>query len=121
MALCSSVIRIPMLAIDVAKGTVTVAQFVAGKSRVVLDIAKIAIDLAILGLEGAKGVLELAKLALEGVKLAVRYGLMALNFIIQYGIQSIIDVRNCGFGLTLSTHDETVFDVHCKVNALKTG
>ena len=114
-------IRIPMLAIDVAKGTVTVAQFVVDKSRVVLEIAKIAIDLAILGLEGAKGILELAKRALEGVKLVVRYGLMALNYIIMYGIQSIIDIRNCGFEITVSTHDETVFDVHCEVNALKTG
>ena len=114
-------IRIPMLALDLAKAAVTVAQFVVDRSRIVLDIAKFTIDLAILGLEGAKGVLELAKIALEGVKLAVRYGLMALNYIVQYGIQSIIDVRNCGFLITLSTHDETVFDVHCEINAFKLG
>ena len=114
-------VRAPMLALDLAKGALSAAQFVVDKARVVLEIAKAVFDLAKLGLEGAKGVLSVAKAALEAVKQVVKLGLAALNFVIQYGIQTIIDVRNCGFELTVSTHDESVFDVHCEVNAFKTG
>ncbi|WAR28394.1 FBLN5-like protein [Mya arenaria] len=114
-------VRIPMLALDAAKVAVSAAQFIVDKSRVVLDIAIAALDLAKLGLEATKGILEGAKLALEAVKQVVKLGVAALNLIIKYGLESIIDVRNCGFEVILSSHDKAVFDVHCDVNAFKTG
>ncbi|XP_052783146.1 uncharacterized protein LOC128219377 [Mya arenaria] len=114
-------VRIPMLALDAAKVIVSAAQFIVDKSRVVLDIAIAALDLAKLGLEATKGILEGAKLALEAVKQVVKLGVAALNLIIKYGLESIIDVRNCGFEVTLSSHDKAVFDVHCDVNVFKTG
>ena len=114
-------VRAPMLALDLAKGALSAAQFVVDKARVVLEIAKAAIDLANLGLKGAKGFLSIAKDTLEAVKQVVKLGLAALNFVIQYGIQSIIDVRNCGFAFTVSTHDESVFDVQCDLNGFNTG
>ncbi|WAR16423.1 EGFL7-like protein, partial [Mya arenaria] len=114
-------VRIPMLALDAAKMAVSAAQFIVDQSRVVLDIAEAALDFAKLGLEAAKGILETAKIALESVKQVVKLGVTALNFVIQYGLESIIDVRNCGFEVKLSTHDKAVFDVNCEVNAFKTG
>ena len=114
-------IRIPMLALDNAIADVSVVKFRVHKSRVFLDIANNAVDLAAFEVESAKGVLEIAKRALEDIKLVVRYGIMALNYIIMYGMQSIIHVRNCGFDVTLSTRDETVFDFHCDVNAFTLG
>ena len=46
---------------------------------------------------------------------------MALNLIIEHGLQSIIDVRNCGFKVEFTSHDKAVFDVHCEVNAFLSG
>ncbi|XP_052782319.1 uncharacterized protein LOC128218695 isoform X2 [Mya arenaria] len=114
-------VRIPMLALDAAKVVVSAAQFIVDKSRVVLDIAIAALDLAKLGLEATKGILEGAKLALEAVKQVVKLGVAALNMIIKYGLESIVDVRNCGFEVTLSSRNIAVFDVHCDVNVFKTG
>ncbi|XP_052782322.1 uncharacterized protein LOC128218696 isoform X2 [Mya arenaria] len=114
-------VRIPMLAFDAAQTIVSAAQFIVDKSRIVLDIAIAALDLAKLGLEATQEILEGAKLALEAVKQVVKLGVAALNFIIEYGLESTIDVRNCGFEVTLSSNDKAVFDVHCDVNAFKTG
>ncbi|WAR28412.1 SCUB1-like protein, partial [Mya arenaria] len=114
-------IRKPMLAFDTAKAAVSAAQFTVDKSMVVLDIAVDALDLAEQGLEATKGTLEGAKLALESVKQVVKLGVAALNFIIEYGLESIIDVQNCGFEVTLSLNDKANFDVQCEVNAFKTG
>lgn len=114
-------VKAPMVVLDAAKLAVTGAQFIVDKSRVVLDIAVAAMDLAQVGLEGSKTVLEGAKYALEGVKKVVKWGLKALDYVIQYGIQAILDVRNCGFELKLTTGDESVFDIHCEVNVLKQG
>ncbi|XP_053378542.1 uncharacterized protein LOC123527162 [Mercenaria mercenaria] len=114
-------VRIPMLALDAAKLLVSGAQFVVDKSRAVLDIATGALDLAQLGLEGVKGVLEGAKYSLEAVKKVVGWGLRALDFIIKYGIQSIIDVRNCGFEMKVSVYDSTVFHVQCEINLFRQG
>lgn len=114
-------VKAPMLALDIAKEAVSVAQVVVDKSRVVLDIAVGAMNLAKVGLEGTKMALEAAKVALEGVKQVVKWGLKAFDFIVYYGIQSILDVRNCGFEVKLSGRDETVFDVYCEVSAFEQG
>lgn len=114
-------VRAPMLAFDLAKAAVSAAQFIVDKSRVVLVLAEAALELAKIGLEVAKKALDGAKLALEAVKQVVKLGFKALNFIIEFGIQSIIDVKNCGFSLTISTTSPTVFDVSCEVNLFKTG
>lgn len=114
-------VKAPMVALDLAKAAVSAAQFVVDKARIVLDIAIAALDLAKLGLEAAKKTLDIAKAALEAVKKVVQLGFKALQFIIQFGIQSIIDVRNCGFEVQISTHDLSVFDIHCEVNAFRLG
>ena len=115
------VVRIPMIALDIAKAVVYSAQFAVDKSRVVLEIAKATLDLANLGLEVAKGIFDAANIALDGIKNVVRLGFMALNLIIEHGLQSIIDVRNCGFKVEFTSHDKAVFDVHCEVNAFLLG
>ncbi|KAH3768769.1 hypothetical protein DPMN_169986 [Dreissena polymorpha] len=114
-------LRVPMLILDAAKAAVHVAQVVVDKSRVVLDIAKVALDMANIGLEGVKLVFVAAKLALEAVKAVVKLGVMALNFVLKYGLQTLIDVRNCRFEIELSTNDFPIFDVQCEVNAFRTG
>ena len=114
-------VRAPMLALDVAKGAVSVAQVVVDKSRVVLDLAIAAIDLAKVGLEGAKVVLSGAKLVLEGVKVAVKVGLKVVDLILKYGLQSLIDAKNCNFDINISTRSLPVFAVGCELNALRLG
>lgn len=114
-------VKAPMAALDVAKAAVSAAQFVVDKSRVVLDVAVGALELAKGGLEGAKLVLEGAKFALEAVKQVVKYGVKAINLLVTYTLQSLFDVRNCGFELRLSVQDEKVFNIHCEVNAFQTG
>ncbi|KAH3844592.1 uncharacterized protein LOC127872819 [Dreissena polymorpha] len=121
LELAKLVVRLPMLVLDAAKLAVSGAQFVVDKSRVVLKIAEGALSLAQIGLEGANVVLEGAKLALEAVKQVVKLGVMVLNFVIKYAIQTLIDVRNCGFELDLSTRDLPIFDVHCEINAFRLG
>ena len=114
-------VRAPMLVLDAAKVAVSVAQVVVDKSRVVLDLALTAIDLAKIGLEGAKTVLSDAKLVLEGVKVAVKIGLKVVDLILKYGLQSLIDVKNCNFDIDISTRSLPVFVVRCDVNALRLG
>ncbi|XP_052227837.1 uncharacterized protein LOC127842392 [Dreissena polymorpha] len=46
---------------------------------------------------------------------------MALNFVLKYGLQSLIDVKNCRFEIEISTRDLPVFDVQCEINAFMTG
>ena len=114
-------VRIPMLALDVAKAVVSVAQFAVDKSRVVLTLAEGALELGKLALEASKGVLELAKLSLEAVKIAIKAAAKVLEFVIKFGLKSLIDVRNCGFKFAVSTKDLPVFDVFCDVNAFRLG
>ena len=114
-------VRAPMLVLDAAKVAVSVAQVVVDKSRVVLDLAVAAIDLAKVGLEGAKTVLSGAKLVLEGVKVVVKVGLKVVDLILKYGLQSLIDVKNCNFDIDISTRSLPVFAVGCEVNALRLG
>ncbi|KAH3795838.1 hypothetical protein DPMN_149399 [Dreissena polymorpha] len=121
LELAQFALRVPMLVLDAAKVAVSVAQVVVDRSRVVLDIAKVALDMATIALEGVKQVLEVAKLALEAVKVVVKLGIAALNFVLKYGLQSLIDIRNCRFEIELSTSDLPIFDVKCEVNAFKTG
>lgn len=114
-------VRIPMVALDIAKATVSVAQFAVDKSRVVLVVAEGFLELAKLGLEVTKGVLETAKVGLEAIKLIIGAAAKVLEMVIQYGIQSLIDVRNCGFRAELSTANLAVFDVSCDINVLRLG
>ncbi|XP_053373366.1 uncharacterized protein LOC123544865 [Mercenaria mercenaria] len=114
-------VRLPMLALDAAKVVVSVAQVIVDKSRVAVVVAEGLLELAHTGLELAKGVLEAAKLVLEGVKYALGAAVNVLTFVIEFGIQSIIDVKNCGFDVEISTKDLPVFSVFCDVNAFKLG
>ena len=114
-------VRVPMLALDAAKLAVSAAQFVVDKSRVVLKVAEGALEVAKLGLGTVKFGLELAKQALEGLKVIIGAAARVLDFVVRIGLQSIIDIRNCGFLVKLSTVDIAVFDVSCEVNAFKLG
>ncbi|CAC5403143.1 unnamed protein product [Mytilus coruscus] len=110
-------VRVPILALDAAKAAVTVAQLVVDKSRVVLVLAEGVLDVAKLGLETAKGILEVAKAGVEAVKFIVGAELHVFDLIVRYGLQSLLDVRNCKFDLELSTEDKAVFDVSCELQA----
>ncbi|XP_060574162.1 uncharacterized protein LOC132731881, partial [Ruditapes philippinarum] len=114
-------VRVPMFAFDVAKAAVSASQFVVDKSRVVLDVAVGLLDVAKLGLEFSKGVLEAAKAVLEGVKVAIGVAAKIYEFVIDFGLKILLDVRNCGFNVELSTHDLSVFDISCDVNAFRLG
>jgi hypothetical protein len=114
-------VRLPMLAFDIAKTSLSFAQIIVDKSRVVLTVAEGILELAKVGLEFAKGVLEAAKWALEGVKMAIGAAATVLEFVVEYGMKTIIDVRNCGFNVEISTKDLPVFAVFCEVNPFKLG
>lgn len=114
-------VRVPLLAFDVAKTLVSVAQLVVDKSRVVLKIAAGVLEIAKLAIETLKGGLEVAKIALKGVKFIVGAALHVFDLIIKYGIQNIIDVRNCKFQYTLTTRDLPVFGISCDIQAFRLG
>ena len=114
-------VRAPMLALDAAKLTLSAAQVVVDKSRVVLKVAEGAIELAKLGLEATKLGLELAKKALDGLKAVIGAAAKVLDSVIRFGLQNIMDVRNCGFLVKISTVDIFVFDVSCEINAFRLG
>ena len=114
-------VRIPIIALDVAKAVVSVTRFAVDKSRIVLTLAEGVLELGVLALEASKGVLELAKLAVEAVRIAIKAAAKVLEFVIQFGLKSLLDVRNCGFKIEVSTSDLPVFDVFCDVNAFRIG
>ena len=114
-------VRFPMLALDVAKGFVSAAQFAVDKSRVVLLAAKGLLELAKIGLEAAKVTFEFAKTGLELVKKGIGVAAKILELVIEYGLKNLVDVRNCGFEVELSTIDLPVFDVSCEVNVFRLG
>ena len=114
-------VRLPMLALDAAKLAVSVAQVVVDKSRVVLKLAEGALEVGKIALGAAKGGLELAKKAIDGLKMLIGAAAKVLDFVIGVGLQSLIDVRNCGFLVKLSTVDIFVIDVSCDINAFKLG
>lgn len=106
---------------DVSKTSVLAALLVVEKSRVILDLATLAVDVANHRLDIAQRAFETAQYALASIKTVVRLGLIAKDYIKQYGKQSIIDVQNCSFEVALSMHDIAVFNVYCKLNAFKLG
>ena len=110
-----------MAVVDAAKMAVGVAQYVVDKSRVVVHLAERVVDVAIFGLEGAKSILERAKIALEAVKFAIGTAVHVFELVLDYGVKSIVDVRNCGFNVELGLADLRVFDVFCDVNAFQLG
>ena len=114
-------VRLPILALDAAKALVSVAQLVVDKSRVVLKLAEGILEVAKLGLDVAKGTIEIAKTAVKGVKFLVGAALHVFELIIKYGLQSILDVKNCRFEIQLTTSDKLAFEVSCEVNAFRTG
>ncbi|XP_071163252.1 uncharacterized protein [Mytilus edulis] len=110
-------VRVPMLALDIAKSAVSVAQFVVDKSRVVLVLAEGVLEVVKLGLETAKVVLEVAKAGIDAVKFIVGAALHVFDLIVKYGLQSLLDVRNCRFEFQLSTEDKAAFEVSCELQA----
>ncbi|KAK3102630.1 hypothetical protein FSP39_012769 [Pinctada imbricata] len=114
-------VRAPMAALDIAKGAVSVTQFAVDKSRVVLKVAEGVLEVAKLGLEGAKATLRIARGALEAIKIAIGAAAKILEFVISFGLQSLVDVKNCGFDVQLSTVDLPAFEVGCDVNLFRLG
>jgi hypothetical protein len=113
-------VRAPMLIFDLAKVALSVAQVVVDKSRVVLRVAEGLLEVAKFGLGVVKGGLEIAKGVIEAVKFTVRAALYVFNFLAS-GLQKLIDVRNCGFEMEMSTTDRDFFDVSCDVQAFGLG
>ncbi|CAC5419922.1 Fibrillin-1 [Mytilus coruscus] len=68
------------------------------------------LEVAKFGLEAAKGGLDVAKGAIEAVKLTVKAGLYVFDLLV-LGIQQLIDVKNCGFEIEMSTHDKALFEL----------
>lgn len=64
--------------------------------------------------------MEVAKAAIDKVKFTVKAGLYVFNLLV-LGMQQLIDVKNCGFEIEMSTHDKALFEVSCKVNAFGLG
>ena len=114
-------VRLPILALDAAKALVSGVQLVVDKSRVVLKLAEGILEVVKLGLDVAKGTIEIAKTAVKGVKFLVGAALHVFELIIKYGLQSILDVKNCQFQIQLTTSDKLAFEVSCEVNAFRTG
>jgi hypothetical protein len=121
LELAKIAVKAVMLAYDVAVAAVSFSQFVVDKSRAVLFVAEGLLELAKIGLDVAKVVLEAAKIALEAVKIVIGASADVLQFVIENGLKGIIDVKNCGFDIKMSTKDLPVFEVSCEVNAFKTG
>ena len=121
LSVAKAFVRLPMIALDAAKFAVSAAQVVVDKSRIVLKVAEGALEVAKLGLGALKLTLENAKLALEGLKVIIGAAAKVLDFVLKYGLQNLIDVRNCGFMVKLSTVDIAVMDVGCDINAFKLG
>ncbi|KAK3102113.1 hypothetical protein FSP39_008881 [Pinctada imbricata] len=113
--------RAPMIVFDAAKAAVSIAQFAVDKSRVVLKLAEGILQVAQLGLEAAKTTLRIAIVALEALKIAIGVAAQILQMVITYGVQNLVDVKNCGFRVQLSTFDLQAFEVGCDVNLFQLG
>ncbi|XP_052081717.1 uncharacterized protein LOC127719541 isoform X3 [Mytilus californianus] len=113
-------VRVPMIIFETVKAALTIAQNVVDNARVVLYVAEGILEVAKFGLEAAKGGLEVAKGAIEAVKFTVKAGLYVFDLIV-LGIQQLIDVKNCGFEIEMSTHDKALFEVSCEVKAFGLG
>ncbi|VDI31096.1 Hypothetical predicted protein, partial [Mytilus galloprovincialis] len=110
------IVSIPMIAYDVAKALLTVAQIVVDKARIVLDVAVALLEVTKIGLEVAKVGLEIAKGAVELLKVTLSAALHIFDFLV-LGIQQVIDVKNCGFQIEISTNDKALFEMGCEVKA----
>ncbi|CAC5355727.1 EGF-containing fibulin-like extracellular matrix protein 1,Fibrillin-1,Fibulin-1,Fibulin-2,Mucin-like protein,Fibrillin-2,Matrilin-3 [Mytilus coruscus] len=113
-------VKIPMMILEAAKVALTIAQIAVDKARVVLGIAEGILEVAKIGLEVANGGLEIAKGAIEVIKYTVKAALYVFELIV-HGIQQLIDVKNCGFEMKLSTQDKALFQVGCEVKAFGLG
>ncbi|CAG2256354.1 unnamed protein product [Mytilus edulis] len=109
-----------MMILEAAKVVLTIAQLAVDKSRGILYIAEGVLEVAKIGLEVAKRGIEIAKKAIEVIKYTVKAALYVFELIVQ-GIQQLIDVKNCGFEIELSTQDKALFQVGCDVKAFGLG
>ena len=114
-------VKVPIAAFNLAQSGLSAAQIVVDESRVVLTAAQVLLKGAEAAVQVARQLLNVPKLALEALKIALKGILKVGGLIIQYGIQSIIDVRECGFLLELTTYSPSVFDVSCDVNLFRLG
>ncbi|KAL4223228.1 Immunoglobulin C-2 Type [Mactra antiquata] len=110
-----------MVPFDAAKVALSVAQIIVDKSRVSLKVAEAIMTLAQKGFDVAKGVFRAAELALEAVKKATMVAQRIIEISLNTISKHVLDVRNCGFNIEISTKDLPVFDVYCEVNALGRG
>jgi hypothetical protein len=113
-------VRLPMLLYDAAMFTLSVAQRVVDSARLVLWVAQGILEVVKAGLEVVKLSLEVAKSAIEMVKFIVGAALYVFDLLVS-GLQTIIDVKNCGFEIQMSTSDKGFFDVSCDIKAFSLG
>lgn len=114
-------VRAPMLIFDAAKAALSLAQIAVDKARVILKVAEGLLEVAKIGLETMKGGLEIAKRGLELIKKTLDAAIYVFNLIIKYGLQNLIDVRNCGFEVEIAVHDKALVEVFCDVKAFGLG
>ena len=113
-------VRLPIMLYDAAEVALSIAQIVVDNARVILGAAQGTLEVAKAGLEVAKLSLEVAKGAIETVKFNVRAALYVFDLMVS-DLQNIIDVKNCGFEIQMSTTDKAFFDVSCDIKAFSLG
>ena len=113
-------VRLPMLLYEAAMLALSIVQRVVDNARFILWVAQGILEVAKAGLEVAKLSLEVAKGAIETVKFIVGAALYVFDLLVS-ALQNIIDVKNCGFEIQMSTTDKAFFDVSCDIKAFNLG
>jgi hypothetical protein len=90
-------------------GGKNISTFNVGACEISLLFLRCKIDLTMFKRE------DIVDLFLVGAALHV------FELIIKYGLQRILDVKNCQFEIQLTTSDKLAFEVSCEVNAFRTG
>lgn len=121
LAIAKVAVHVPMLAMDVAKLALSAAQIGVNIAKAALDVAKGVVDAAIVVVDAAKVAMNIAKAALEAVKMLVRLGYQVFEFIVEYGLKSLFDIKTCGFEFVVSAKEGAEFEVFCNINPFKLG
>ncbi|XP_070570963.1 uncharacterized protein [Ptychodera flava] len=121
LKIADGTLGVALRALDAAKFVVQTAEIVVDESRIVLDVAKAGLDILKASVSAADFLLEGAKVAIELVKDAVKVGVEVFNFIIEFGLGSIVDLKRASFEITVSTADVFVFKVKIEVDLFRQG
>lgn len=121
LAIAKAFVHAPMLALDAAKGAVSLAQILVDKSRFVLDVAKAFYTGVSLGIDLLKASLQLTYNLIETIKVSVKYVYKMFDAFISNVLQRFIDFKRCGFEVELSVKNWFVVRGFCEINFLSKG